>query len=62
MFFFLYLVLVEMASSLNETLGTDFPLSNRTLQELQEEIPNMLDVMREKHFQALHKNATLELQ
>ncbi|KAJ6662205.1 hypothetical protein lerEdw1_012672 [Lerista edwardsae] len=54
-------VLVEVASSLNETLGTDFPLSNRTLQELQDEIPNMLDVMRGRHFQQLHQNTTLEL-
>ncbi|XP_042299087.1 laminin subunit alpha-1-like isoform X2 [Sceloporus undulatus] len=54
-------VLIEVATSVNETLGTDFPLSNRTLQELQDEIPTMLDVMRGRHFKHLHQNSTLEL-
>ncbi|XP_053105976.1 laminin subunit alpha-1 isoform X2 [Hemicordylus capensis] len=54
-------VLEEVEASLNETLGTDFPLSNRTFQDLQDEIPIMLDVMRGRYFRQLHQNATLEL-
>ncbi|KAH0617809.1 hypothetical protein JD844_016413 [Phrynosoma platyrhinos] len=53
--------LIEVAASVSETLGTDFPLSNRTLQELQDEIPIMLDVMRGRRFKHLHQNSTLEL-
>ncbi|XP_062987367.1 laminin subunit alpha-1 [Elgaria multicarinata webbii] len=54
-------VLVEVATSLNETLGTDFPLSNRTFQELQDEIPLMLNTMHGRNFKQLHQNSTLEL-
>uniref|UniRef100_A0ABM5GDG7 Laminin subunit alpha-1 isoform X1 n=1 Tax=Pogona vitticeps TaxID=103695 RepID=A0ABM5GDG7_9SAUR len=54
-------VLVEVAASLNETLGTDFMLSNRTLQDLQEESPTMLDTMRRRYFKHLNQNSTLEL-
>uniref|UniRef100_A0A8D2L172 Laminin subunit alpha-1 n=1 Tax=Varanus komodoensis TaxID=61221 RepID=A0A8D2L172_VARKO len=50
-----------LAASLNETLGTDFPLSNRTFQELQEEIPVMLNIMNGRHFKQLHQNSTIEL-
>nr|XP_060631057.1 laminin subunit alpha-1 [Anolis sagrei ordinatus] len=54
-------VLEEMAASLNQTLGADFPLYNKTLQELQDEIPIKLDLMRGRRFKHLHQNSTLEL-
>ncbi|XP_008118175.2 laminin subunit alpha-1 isoform X1 [Anolis carolinensis] len=54
-------VLVEMAASLNQTLGADFPLYNKTLQELQDEILITLDLMRGRRFKHLHQSSTLEL-
>ncbi|XP_060099959.1 laminin subunit alpha-1 [Heteronotia binoei] len=54
-------VLVEMAASLNETLRTDLPFANRTFQDLQDEIPVMLNVLHGRYFKKLYQKTTLEL-
>ncbi|XP_033010826.1 laminin subunit alpha-1 [Lacerta agilis] len=54
-------VLAEVAASLNETLGMDFPLSNKTFQDLEDEIPIMLDVMRGRYFKQMYQDSNLEL-
>ncbi|KAL7984390.1 hypothetical protein Chor_002960, partial [Crotalus horridus] len=54
-------VLVEMAATLNTTMGSNFPQSNKTLQKLQDDIPMMLDVMRGRYFQQLHQDSIREL-
>ncbi|KAM3839038.1 laminin subunit alpha-1 [Vipera latastei] len=54
-------VLVEMAATLNTTVGSDFPQSNKTLQKLQDDIPMTMDVMRGRYFQHLHQNSIREL-
>uniref|UniRef100_A0A8C3CUE0 Laminin subunit alpha-1 n=1 Tax=Cairina moschata TaxID=8855 RepID=A0A8C3CUE0_CAIMO len=53
---FSYLVLAEVAVSLNETL--DLPLPNATSQSLQDDISAQLDALREKNFGQQHYNAT----
>lgn len=53
-----YLVLAEVAMSLNETLGLDLPLSNATSQSLQDDISAFLDALRKKDFVQQHHNAT----
>ncbi|XP_077208858.1 laminin subunit alpha-1 isoform X1 [Paroedura picta] len=54
-------VLVELAASVNETLHTDLPFANQTLQDLQDEIPVMLNVMHGRYFKKLYQNTSLEL-
>ncbi|XP_058033280.1 laminin subunit alpha-1 [Ahaetulla prasina] len=54
-------VLVEMAATLNTTVDSDFPQSNKTLQKLQDDIPMMLDIMRGRYFQQLHQDSIREL-
>ncbi|KAJ7400530.1 hypothetical protein BTVI_104660 [Pitangus sulphuratus] len=51
-------VLVEVAMSLNETLGLNLPLSNATSQKLQDDISALLDALRKKDFVQRHYNAT----
>uniref|UniRef100_A0A8B9TDP0 Laminin subunit alpha 1 n=1 Tax=Anas platyrhynchos TaxID=8839 RepID=A0A8B9TDP0_ANAPL len=53
---FSYLVLAEVAVSLNETL--DLPLPNATSQSLQDDISAQLDALRKKDFGQQHYNAT----
>uniref|UniRef100_A0A8B9DNQ1 Laminin subunit alpha-1 n=1 Tax=Anser cygnoides TaxID=8845 RepID=A0A8B9DNQ1_ANSCY len=55
---FCYLVLAEVAMSLNETLGLDLPLPNATSQSLQDGISAQLDALRKKDFGQQHYNAT----
>lgn len=50
-----------MAATLNTTVDSDFPQSNKTLQKLQDDIPMMLDIMRGRYFQQLHQDSIREL-
>ncbi|KAM8966911.1 laminin subunit alpha-1 [Pelodytes ibericus] len=54
-------VLVEVAESLNETLGSDIQLSDNTLLNSQNEISFMLSSMRAKYFGDQNQNATKNL-
>ncbi|NXY84481.1 LAMA1 protein, partial [Alcedo cyanopectus] len=47
-------VLVEVAQSLNETLGLDLPLPNATAQSLQDDISALLDAMHQRDFAQQH--------
>ncbi|XP_060679811.1 laminin subunit alpha-1 [Hemiscyllium ocellatum] len=53
--------LVDMANHLNETLGTDLNLSDTKLQQLQHEILNMLESMRNRVFNHSKEISEMEL-
>ncbi|KAM4688464.1 laminin subunit alpha-1 [Discoglossus pictus] len=53
--------LVDMAANLNETLGYDIELSNRTLLNYQEDVSSRLGSMSTKDFRDQHQNATKNL-
>lgn len=50
-----------MAATVNTTVGSDLPQLNKTLQELQDDIPMMLDIMHGRYFQQLHQDSIREL-